>query len=52
MNETYYDRTGRTDAIAGGVKVIPVTTPLGTFKVWTKRVPESVRTRQFRRRAW
>ena len=37
MNETYYDRTGRTDAIAGGVKVIPVTTPLGTFKVWTKR---------------
>lgn len=37
MNETYYDRS-RPDAIAGGVRIIPISTPLGTFNVWTKRV--------------
>ena len=35
---TYFDNTGRDDVLAGGVKMIPVTTPKGTFKVWTKRV--------------
>jgi proline iminopeptidase len=34
----YFDTTGRDDVLSGGVKVIPITTPKGTFKVWTKRV--------------
>ena len=35
---SYFDNTGRDDVLSGGVKLIPVTTPKGTFKVWTKRV--------------
>jgi proline iminopeptidase len=35
---SYFDNTGRDDLLSGGVKTIPVTTPKGTFKVWTKRV--------------
>ena len=35
---SYLDNTGRDDVLSGGVKMIPVTTPKGTFKVWTKRV--------------
>ncbi len=34
----YHDNTGRDDILTGGVKMIPITTPKGTFKVWTKRV--------------
>lgn len=34
----YFDNSGRPDALAGGVKMIPITTPKGTFHVWTKRV--------------
>ena len=34
----YFDNTGRDDVLSGGVKLIPITTPKGTFKVWTKRV--------------
>jgi proline iminopeptidase len=34
----YYDTTGRVDVYAGGVRMIPITTPKGTFNVWTKRV--------------
>jgi proline iminopeptidase len=34
----YFDNTGRADAVAGGSRRIPVTTPKGTFTVWTKRV--------------
>jgi proline iminopeptidase len=34
----YFDQTGRNDVLAGGVRLIPVTTPKGTFNVWTKRV--------------
>ncbi len=37
----YFDNTGRDDALAGGVKMIPIATPKGTFKVWTKRVGNS-----------
>lgn len=33
----YHDNTGRDDVLSGGVKMIPVTTPKGTFNVWTKR---------------
>jgi proline iminopeptidase len=35
---SYFDSTGRDDVLTGGVKLIPVTTPKGIFKVWTKRV--------------
>ncbi len=35
---TYLDSSGRDDVLTGGVKLIPITTPKGTFKVWTKRV--------------
>ncbi|MEO6365698.1 MAG: proline iminopeptidase-family hydrolase [Luteimonas sp.] len=34
----YFDNTGREDVLTGGVRLIPITTPHGTFKVWTKRV--------------
>ena len=34
----YLDSSGSDDRVAGGVKMIPVETPKGTFKVWTKRV--------------
>jgi proline iminopeptidase len=34
----YFDNAGRADVLAGGVRMIPITTPTGTFKVWTKRV--------------
>jgi len=34
----YFDNTGRTDILSGGIKMIPVETPKGTFRVWTKRV--------------
>src|SRR5437868_2684358 len=33
----YLDYTGRDDIFSGGVKLIPVETPKGTFRVWTKR---------------
>jgi proline iminopeptidase len=35
---SYFDNTGRTDVVTGGVRMIPVETPAGTFNVWTKRV--------------
>jgi len=35
---SYFDTTGRTDVYSGGVRLIPVKTPNGTFNVWTKRV--------------
>jgi len=34
----YFDNTGRKDTWTGGVRMIPITTPKGTFNVWTKRV--------------
>ena len=37
-SDTYLDYSQRDDQWTGGVKVIPVETELGTFKVWTKRV--------------
>ena len=39
----YFDTTGRSDVLAGGVKMIPITTPKGTFRVWTKRVGNNPR---------
>jgi proline iminopeptidase len=34
----YFDNQGRVDVLAGGVRMIPIQTPKGTFRVWTKRV--------------
>lgn len=34
----YLDNSDRDDRLSGGVKLIPITTPKGTFRVWTKRV--------------
>jgi proline iminopeptidase len=39
----YFDNSGRTDVLSGGVKMIAVTTPRGTFNVWTKRVGNNPR---------
>jgi proline iminopeptidase len=39
----YLDSSGRDDAFSGGVKLIPITTPKGTFRVWTKRVGNNPR---------
>ncbi|MEE4260437.1 MAG: proline iminopeptidase-family hydrolase [Bacteroidales bacterium] len=33
----YFDNTGRDDILTGGVKMIPIQTSAGEFKVWTKR---------------
>ena len=35
---SYFDNAGRKDLWAGGVRMIPIKTPKGTFNVWTKRV--------------
>ncbi len=34
----YLDFTGRDDQFTGGIKMIPISTPKGEFRVWTKRV--------------
>jgi len=34
----YLDNTGRDEIQSGGIKMISVETPKGTFRVWTKRV--------------
>lgn len=39
----YTDNTGRADVLTGGVRMIPITTPSGTYKVWTKRVGNNPR---------
>src|SRR6188474_1153648 len=42
-SNSYFDNTGRTDVLAGGVRMIPIQTPKGTFRVWTKRVGNNPR---------
>ena len=37
-NSSYFDNAGRDDVLSGGVKMIPINTPKGAFRVWTKRV--------------
>jgi len=34
----YLDYSGRDDILTGGVKLIPIDTPKGIFRVWTKRI--------------
>lgn len=35
---SYFDHAGRQDVLSGGVKQIPIRTPIGEFRVWTKRI--------------
>ena len=35
---SYLDCSGRDDVLSGGARMIPVTTPAGTYRVWVKRV--------------
>lgn len=42
-NTAYLDNSGRDDAWQGGVRMIPIHTPHGDFKVWTKRVGNNPR---------
>ena len=37
IESNYFDNSHRDDILSGGVKMIPITTPKGTFNVWTKR---------------
>ena len=34
----YHNPTNHNDQATGGIKMIPITTPKGDFKVWTKRI--------------
>jgi proline iminopeptidase len=42
---SYLDSSGRDDVASGGARRIPITTPVGTYEVWTKRVGNSRATR-------
>ena len=39
----YFDAQGRADAWQGGVRMIPIHTPSGDFRVWTKRIGNNPR---------
>ena len=41
--DAYFDNSGRDDVLSGGVKLIPITTPKGQFRVWTKRIGNNPR---------
>ncbi|MEL6625091.1 MAG: proline iminopeptidase-family hydrolase [Bacteroidota bacterium] len=41
--KTYFAHTNKEDVLTGGVRMIPIETPKGTFKVWTKRVGNNPR---------
>ncbi|UJP66604.1 proline iminopeptidase-family hydrolase [Mongoliitalea daihaiensis] len=38
FTHSYLDFSGRSDQFEGGIRMIPIETPAGEFKVWTKRV--------------
>ena len=42
-SSSYLDYRGRDDVLSGGVRMVPVQTPQGTFRVWTKRVGNNPR---------
>src|SRR2546422_2579192 len=42
---SYLDYSGRDDVLSGGVKMLPVKTPKGDFRVWTKRVGNNPQTK-------
>lgn len=39
----YFDNLGREDMLSGGVRMIPIHTPKGDFRVWTKRIGNNPR---------
>ena len=41
--DSYLDNTDRPDRLSGGVRMIPISTPKGEFRVWTKRVGNNPR---------
>lgn len=41
--EEYLDFSSRDDQFTGGIKMVPINTPSGEFKVWTKRVGNNPR---------
>ena len=40
---SYLDYSGRDDVLGGGARMIPVRTPIGTYRVWLKRVGNNPR---------
>ncbi len=42
-HSSYFDNSGRTDVLSGGIRMIPIQTPKGTFRVWTKRIGNNPR---------
>jgi proline iminopeptidase len=38
MSVSYFDYSGRDDVLGGGSRLIPISTPAGTYQVWVKRV--------------
>jgi len=43
--EKYLDNSARSDRLSGGVRLIPIATAHGTFKVWTKRCGNNPRSK-------
>ena len=41
--DQYFDNSGRDDVISGGVRLVPIHTPKGDFRVWTKRTGNNPR---------
>jgi proline iminopeptidase len=41
--DKYFDNSGRDDVLSGGVKLVPIHTPKGDFRVWTKRTGNNPR---------
>jgi proline iminopeptidase len=41
--QSYFDTAGRDDVLSGGIKMVAIDTPKGTFHVWTKRVGNNPR---------
>jgi len=42
---SYLDYTGRDDVLGGGVRMVPIDTACGQYKVWTKRIGNNPRLR-------
>jgi len=42
---TYFDNAGRPDVLSGGVRIVPVSTPAGAHRVWTKRTGNNASTK-------
>ena len=41
----YFDTAGRDDVLGGGIRMIPITTPAGPQRVWTKRTGNNATTK-------